>query len=131
MANAVSSTLFKDISIDQNDYNTGQGLVYMGIVLLECVTRYPIHDLEAAAYTRIPSQIVLQKLGPQKWLTFQVSVAFHSTGIVDAEDPLFRARQHFANVHEQLWLIHRDPYLARYHRMWLCVHTTYLTSCIG
>lgn len=35
MANAVSSTLFQDIGIDQNDYNTGQGLVYMGIVLLE------------------------------------------------------------------------------------------------
>jgi predicted MFS family arabinose efflux permease len=33
----------------------GQGLLYLGIVLLE-----------------IPSQMVIQRVGPQKWLTFQV-----------------------------------------------------------
>ena len=31
----MSSTFFKDVGIDQNQYNTGQGLVYMGIVILE------------------------------------------------------------------------------------------------
>lgn len=37
VANAVSSTLFKDVGITQNQYNTGQGLLYLGIVLLEYV----------------------------------------------------------------------------------------------
>ncbi|KAE8541474.1 hypothetical protein D1P53_002835 [Cryptococcus gattii VGV] len=55
VANAVSSTLFKDVGITQNQYNTGQGLLYLGIVLLE-----------------VPSQMVVQRIGPQKWLTFQV-----------------------------------------------------------
>jgi len=35
IGNAVSSTLLKDIHIDQNQYNTGQGLLYLGIILLE------------------------------------------------------------------------------------------------
>lgn len=55
IANAVSSTLLKDVGITQDQYNTGQGLLYLGIVLLE-----------------VPSQMVVQRIGPQKWLTFQV-----------------------------------------------------------
>ncbi|BEJ10649.1 hypothetical protein CspHIS471_0100710 [Cutaneotrichosporon sp. HIS471] len=55
IANAVSSTLFKDVGITQNQYNTGQGLLYLGIILFE-----------------IPSQMLIQKLGPQRWLTAQV-----------------------------------------------------------
>lgn len=35
IANAASSTLFKDVHIVQNQYNTGQGLLYLGIILFE------------------------------------------------------------------------------------------------
>lgn len=35
ISNAASSTLFKDIGIDQDQFNMGQGLLYIGIVLLE------------------------------------------------------------------------------------------------
>lgn len=38
IANAVSSTLFKDVGITQNQYNTGQGLLYLGIIVFECVS---------------------------------------------------------------------------------------------
>lgn len=38
IANAVSSTLLKDVGITQDQYNTGQGLLYLGIVLLEYVS---------------------------------------------------------------------------------------------
>ncbi|KAL1408073.1 hypothetical protein Q8F55_004871 [Vanrija albida] len=55
IANAVSSTLLKDVGINQNQFNTGQGLLYLGIVLLE-----------------VPSQMILQRVGPQKWISAQV-----------------------------------------------------------
>ncbi|TXT13264.1 hypothetical protein VHUM_00631 [Vanrija humicola] len=55
IANAVSSTLLKDVGINQNQFNTGQGLLYLGIVLLE-----------------VPSQMILQRIGPQKWISAQV-----------------------------------------------------------
>lgn len=55
IANAVTSTLFRDVGITQDQFNTGQGLLFLGIVLLE-----------------VPSQMVVQLLGPQVWLTFQV-----------------------------------------------------------
>lgn len=55
LANAATSTLFHDIHINLDQYNLGQGLLYLGIVVFE-----------------IPSQMVIQRVGPQKWLTFQV-----------------------------------------------------------
>ncbi|GAA6055296.1 hypothetical protein JCM3770_004825 [Rhodotorula araucariae] len=55
ISNALTSTLLKDVGIDQDQFNTGQGLLYLGIVLLE-----------------IPSQVVLQKVGPARWISFQI-----------------------------------------------------------
>ncbi|GAA6007189.1 hypothetical protein JCM10207_001538 [Rhodosporidiobolus poonsookiae] len=52
---AITNTLFKDVGIDQDQFNTGQGLLYLGIVLLE-----------------IPSQLVLQRVGPSRWISVQI-----------------------------------------------------------
>ncbi|KAK4699479.1 hypothetical protein P7C70_g6782, partial [Phenoliferia sp. Uapishka_3] len=55
VSNALTSTLLEDVGITQDQFNTGQGLLYLGIVLLE-----------------IPSNVVLQRIGPQIWITFQI-----------------------------------------------------------
>ncbi|KZV92862.1 MFS general substrate transporter [Exidia glandulosa HHB12029] len=58
IANALTDNFLKDIGITQNQFNVGQQLLSTGIVLLE-----------------IPSNILLYRIGPQKWLSLQV-VAF-------------------------------------------------------
>ncbi|KAL8279086.1 hypothetical protein RQP46_008544 [Phenoliferia psychrophenolica] len=40
-ANAATDTLFEDDHMDQDQFNTGQALLYLGIVLLECVEGSP------------------------------------------------------------------------------------------
>ncbi|EJD52883.1 alternative sulfate transporter [Auricularia subglabra TFB-10046 SS5] len=69
IANALTDNFLEDVGITQNQFNFGQQLLSAGIVLLE-----------------IPSNIVLYRIGPQKWLSFQV-VAF---GLVST----FQAFQH-------------------------------------
>ncbi|KAI0108004.1 MFS general substrate transporter [Hypoxylon sp. NC0597] len=55
ISNALTSTITKDLGIDTNQINVGNSLLSAGIVLLE-----------------IPSNILLQRVGPQKWLSFQI-----------------------------------------------------------
>ncbi|GAA6044205.1 hypothetical protein JCM8097_004671 [Rhodosporidiobolus ruineniae] len=55
ISNAITSTLLKDVGITQNNFNTGQGVLYLGIVLLE-----------------IPSQVILQRVGPSRWISAQI-----------------------------------------------------------
>ncbi|GAA6004337.1 uncharacterized protein JCM10292_001431 [Rhodotorula paludigena] len=66
ISNALTSSLLKDVGIDQTQFNTGQGLLYLGIVLLE-----------------IPSQVVLQRVGPARWISLQV-LAFGLVGTFQA-----------------------------------------------
>lgn len=35
IANAITGTFFKDVHLTQDQFNTGQGILYLGIVLLE------------------------------------------------------------------------------------------------
>ncbi|GAA5897685.1 hypothetical protein JCM6882_000068 [Rhodosporidiobolus microsporus] len=56
ISSAITDTLFKDVGITQDQFNTGQGLLYLGIVLLE-----------------IPSQLVLQRVGPSRWISIQIA----------------------------------------------------------
>jgi MFS family permease len=55
IANAITDTMLKDIGINQFQFNVGQQLLSLGIVLFE-----------------IPSNIILYKVGPGKWLSFQL-----------------------------------------------------------
>ena len=55
ISNALTDNFLKDVGITQDQFNTGQSLLYLGIILLE-----------------IPSNYCLQLLGPSVWLTFQV-----------------------------------------------------------
>lgn len=55
IGNAVTDDLFADINIKQHQYNVGQQLLYLGIVLLE-----------------IPSNIILYRVGPRWWLSGQI-----------------------------------------------------------
>lgn len=55
MANAITDNFMEDINIDQNQFNIGQQMLSLGIVLFE-----------------IPSNMILYRVGPGKWLTLQL-----------------------------------------------------------
>lgn len=55
MGNAVTDNFMEDVGISQAQYNVGQQLLSAGIVVLE-----------------IPSNLVLYRLGPQIWISFQI-----------------------------------------------------------
>ncbi|KAL8280340.1 hypothetical protein RQP46_007257 [Phenoliferia psychrophenolica] len=54
-SNAATDTLFEDDNMNQDQFNAGQALLYLGILLLE-----------------IPSNMILSRVGPQIWISFQV-----------------------------------------------------------
>ncbi|KAI0850814.1 MFS general substrate transporter [Daldinia vernicosa] len=55
ISNALTSTITQDLGIDTNQINVGSSILSAGIVLLE-----------------IPSNILLQRIGPRKWLSIQI-----------------------------------------------------------
>lgn len=55
IANALTSTITTDLNLTTNQINVGTALLSLGIVLLE-----------------IPSNILLQKVGPRRWLSGQI-----------------------------------------------------------
>lgn len=55
IANAITDTFMQDVGITQFQFNVGQQLLSLGIVLFE-----------------IPSNMILYKIGPGKWLTLQL-----------------------------------------------------------
>lgn len=57
IGNALTDTLMEDLGINQDQVNVGTALFNIGIVIFE-----------------IPSNVVLQKIGPGKWLSFQIIV---------------------------------------------------------
>ncbi|KAI0128685.1 inner membrane transporter yfaV [Xylariales sp. AK1849] len=62
LASALTSGFAKDTNVDQDTINLGNQIMFLGIVLLE-----------------IPSNILLQRNGPRKWISAQVLV-FGSIG---------------------------------------------------
>ncbi|RDW87036.1 Alternative sulfate transporter [Aspergillus mulundensis] len=69
MANAITDNFMEDVGIDQDQFNVGQQMLSLGIVL-----------------TEIPSNMILYRVGPGKWLTLQLFLF----GIVST----FQAFQH-------------------------------------
>ncbi|KAI9737351.1 MAG: hypothetical protein M1834_009505 [Cirrosporium novae-zelandiae] len=57
ISNALTSTLTEDLHITTDDVNLGAQLLFIGIVIFE-----------------IPSNFILQKLGPSIWLTGQIGI---------------------------------------------------------
>jgi len=55
IANAITDSLLEDVGITQFQFNIGQQLLYIGIVLFE-----------------VPSNMILYKVGPGKWLSLQL-----------------------------------------------------------
>lgn len=55
IANAITDSFMEDIGITQNQFNIGQQMLSLGIVLFE-----------------IPSNMILYRVGPGKWLTLQL-----------------------------------------------------------
>ncbi|RDW94329.1 transporter-like protein [Coleophoma crateriformis] len=55
ISNALTSTITKDLGVTTNKINVGSSLLSVGIVLLE-----------------LPSNILLQRIGPQRWLSGQI-----------------------------------------------------------
>jgi predicted MFS family arabinose efflux permease len=55
MANAITDNFMEDVGIDQDQFNVGQQMLSLGIVLFE-----------------IPSNMILYRVGPGKWLTLQL-----------------------------------------------------------
>ena len=69
IANAITDKFMEDVGIDQDQFNVGQQMLSLGIVLFE-----------------IPSNMMLYRVGPGKWLTLQLFLF----GFVS----LFQAFQH-------------------------------------
>ncbi|KAF2824101.1 MFS general substrate transporter [Ophiobolus disseminans] len=57
LASALTDGFAKNISVNQNTINLGNQLMFLGIVVLE-----------------IPSNIILQRIGPRKWISAQVFI---------------------------------------------------------
>ena len=55
VSNAITDNMMEDIGITQNQFNIGQQMLSLGIVLFE-----------------IPSNMILYRVGPGKWLTLQL-----------------------------------------------------------
>lgn len=55
IANAITDSFREDINITQDQFNVGQQMLSLGIVLFE-----------------IPSNMILYRVGPGKWLTLQL-----------------------------------------------------------
>lgn len=55
ISNALTDNFFDDIGITQNQFNVGQQMLSLGIVLFE-----------------VPSNMILYRVGPGKWLTLQL-----------------------------------------------------------
>lgn len=55
IANAITDKFMEDVGIDQDQFNVGQQMLSLGIVIFE-----------------IPSNMVLYRVGPGKWLTLQL-----------------------------------------------------------
>lgn len=55
IANALTDDFMEDVGITQNEFNIGQQMLSLGIVLFE-----------------IPSNMILYRVGPGKWLTLQL-----------------------------------------------------------
>ncbi|KAM3509552.1 hypothetical protein MY10362_000546 [Beauveria mimosiformis] len=55
MANAITDDFMKDVGINQDQFNVGQQMLSLGIVL-----------------TEIPANMILYRVGPGKWLTLQL-----------------------------------------------------------
>lgn len=55
ISNAITDSFMKDVGIDQDQFNVGQQMLSLGIVLFE-----------------IPSNMILYRVGPGKWLTLQL-----------------------------------------------------------
>ncbi|KAH7014908.1 alternative sulfate transporter [Ilyonectria destructans] len=55
IANAITDNFMEDVGIDQDQFNVGQQMLSLGIVLFE-----------------IPSNMILYRVGPGKWLTLQL-----------------------------------------------------------
>jgi hypothetical protein len=65
MANAITDNFMEDLDITQDQFNVGQQMLSLGIVLFE-----------------IPSNMVLYRVRPGKWLTLQLFL------LVDIDEPL-------------------------------------------
>lgn len=55
IANAITDSFMEDVGINQDQFNVGQQMLSLGIVLFE-----------------IPSNMILYRVGPGKWLTLQL-----------------------------------------------------------
>lgn len=55
MANAITDNFMSDIGVNQDQFNVGQQMLSLGIVL-----------------TEIPANLILYRVGPGKWLTLQL-----------------------------------------------------------
>lgn len=74
IANAITDTLLEDLNITTDTINTGTQLLSAGIIVFE-----------------IPSNMILQKLGPRKWITGQIIV----WGLVSSLQCLVQSRSTF------------------------------------
>lgn len=62
----------EDVGITQFQFNVGQQLLSAGIVILEVLPRPPEVVWLGAKHPQIPSNLILYRIGPQKWISGQI-----------------------------------------------------------
>lgn len=82
LASALTGGFREDIDIDQSTVNLGNQMMFLGIVVLE-----------------IPFNLVLQRLGPRKWIATQVMVF----GLIATLQVLVVERKGFFGCEEHAW----------------------------
>lgn len=87
LASALTGGFNDDISIDQSTVNLGNQMMFLGIVVLE-----------------IPFNMILQKLGPRKWISMQVFIF----GLIATMQVFVRNRNGFLVVRSFLGLAEAD-----------------------
>jgi hypothetical protein len=103
IANALTDDFMIKVGITQDQFNTGQALLFVGIILGE-----------------LPSQYVLQWIGPQvrHWSTSDWTLA-DLTDLDLVPSPSFRFGRHIPGLSEQLCLVPHYPYPPWCYRVWL------------
>lgn len=107
IANALTDDFMPKVGITQDQFNTGQALLFVGIILGE-----------------LPSQYVLQWIGPQVSGCLLVSRHhdYNEAKGVDLDlvpSPGLWSGGHFSSLSKQLCIIPHNAYPSRYHRVWV------------
>ncbi|KAF4447766.1 alternative sulfate transporter [Fusarium albosuccineum] len=72
IGNALTDNFFQDVGITQNQFNVGQQLLSLGIILLEVCSQTTMQPVIMLIRAKIPSNLILYRVGPTLWIGGQI-----------------------------------------------------------